>query len=106
MGAGALVDEARGWARDLLRAETRGWGDRPQAMRRLARRLGVPWRAIEALLYRPPKSIGAEIYLALAQAARGEGEAADDLQRRSDEIGDAIAALRAELAELRQALAR
>ena len=67
-----LVAEARGWAKDLTRRETRGPGDLDNAMRRVAGRIGVPYGALWSLRYRPPKGVLASIYFALRDAFEAE----------------------------------
>jgi hypothetical protein len=73
--AGIYVEEAARWARSLVHSEARGPGDHENAMRRVARRLHVPFNTLWRLHYRKPKTIGAEIFCAL-------GEAINDNQRR------------------------
>lgn len=105
MNAGVMVDEAADWARGLVEAETRGWGDQPAAMRRLAVRLGLPsWRVFWSLLYRRPKTIGAHIHAALRAAAAKQDEAARDLSDKSDELAAHLAQLEGDLAQLRAVL--
>ena len=67
-----LVADAADWARDLMLRETRGPGDLANAMRRVAARLGVPYGALWALRYRPPKGVLASIYFALRDACEAE----------------------------------
>lgn len=67
-----LVTEAAGWAEDLTRREARGPGDFANAMRRVASRLGVPYGALWALRYRPPKGVLASLYFALRDAREAE----------------------------------
>ncbi len=67
-----FVAEAAGWAEDLTRREARGSGDFANAMRRVASRLGVPYGALWALRYRPPKGVLASLYFALRDAREAE----------------------------------
>jgi hypothetical protein len=57
----ALVSDAQGWAKWLILQESRGPGDTENAMRRVAARYGVDFRALWALRYRPPKRIFADM---------------------------------------------
>ena len=66
--AGVYVEEASRWARSLVHSEARGPGDHQNAMRRVARRLHVPFNTLWRLHYRKPKTIGAEIFCALGEA--------------------------------------
>lgn len=68
MSAAAFVDQARDWARDVVNADVRGPGDLENAMRRVESRYGIPFAALWALRYRPPKDVAASIYLRLQQA--------------------------------------
>lgn len=67
--AALFVEEAALWARKLVCAEARGPGDYGNAMRRVARKIRVPWTALFNLHYRPPKHLAVEIYVALGEAA-------------------------------------
>ena len=49
--------EARTWANELVRRESRGPGDMENAMRRLEYRYGIPWRMFWSLRYRPPTDV-------------------------------------------------
>lgn len=68
MSAAALIDRARGMAAALISAESRGPGDTINAMRRIARRDGIPYAALWALRYKPPKDIYASIWVKLTAA--------------------------------------
>jgi hypothetical protein len=70
----ALVSDAQGWAKWLILQESRGPGDTENAMRRVAARYGVDFRALWALRYRPPKRIFADIYFVLRAAHAAECE--------------------------------
>ena len=69
---GATVEHASTLAEDLLRWETRGPGDTENAMRRLARRYGVPYATFWRLRYRQPKDIYLSVYLKLRAAYDAE----------------------------------
>lgn len=72
MRAEAFVEEASVWAKALVRQECRFPGDYLPAMRRVARRLGLPFSILWALHYRKPKSLAVERYAALARAYADE----------------------------------
>ena len=63
-----FVDRSKAWALALVRAESRGPGDMGEAMRRVARRIRIPFGRIWALHYRPPKDVPVSIYQSLALA--------------------------------------
>ncbi len=63
--AGACVDEAAGWADELVGVARKRGEDDPIAA--VAQQGRVPKYAVWSLLYRKPKRIGAEIYLALGR---------------------------------------
>lgn len=63
--ADAFVEEARLWAKELCRAESRGPGDYANAMTRIARGAAVPFGFLWNLHYRLPKSISAHLYASL-----------------------------------------
>ena len=75
------VDDASDWAKAIVLAETSCAGDYGNAMRRVARRLGIPHSLLWNLHYRPPKSIPADAFEALGtkyadeQKRRHQGEA-------------------------------
>ena len=66
--------DAKAWARELVRLETRCPGDTENAMRRLARRYDLSWRAFWTLRYRSPRDVAASVYLKLEAAYRAEIE--------------------------------
>lgn len=73
MAAGVYVEEAAEWARTLTRAESGGRpGHYAPAMKRVARRVGVPAGLLRDLHYRPPKTIAADRYAALGAAFTDE----------------------------------
>jgi hypothetical protein len=68
------VKQAREWADELIRAEARGPSDFGEAMRRVARKIGVSYSTLRGLRYRPPKDVGVSLYLTLHAAYRAECE--------------------------------
>lgn len=68
------AQQARTWADDLVRRETRGPGDMPRAMRRLEQRYGIPWRTFWELRYRPPADVFHGVWERLRQAHLAESE--------------------------------
>jgi hypothetical protein len=82
------VKQAQDWANELIRAEARGACDFGDAMRRVARKIGVSYSTLRGLRYRPPKDVGVSLYLTLHAAYRAEC----DRQARKLENEIAIAA--------------
>jgi hypothetical protein len=70
----AAVKQAQDWANELIRAEARGACDFGDAMRRVARKIGVSYSTLRGLRYRPPKDVGVSLYLTLQAAYRAECE--------------------------------
>ena len=66
------ADQAQTWANDLVRRETMGPGDMPNAMRRLEQRYGIPWRTFWELRYRPPQDVLHGVWERLRQAHLAE----------------------------------
>jgi hypothetical protein len=66
------VADARQWANELIRRESRGPGDLENAMRRLEARYGIPWRTFWALRYRAPADVFVGVYLQLKAAYESE----------------------------------
>jgi hypothetical protein len=64
--------DARSWATELIRRESRGPGDMENAMRRLGNRYGIPWRTFWTLKYRPPADVFVSVYLSLKRAYEAE----------------------------------
>ncbi len=92
MSDASVVSEAKGWANFLVRSESHGPGDTDNAMRRVARRYGLPNSTLWALRYRAPKDLLASVYLKLRSAYQAEHERqlarlADDLARTRQEAG-------------------
>jgi len=67
-----FVEQASAWSNDLIARESRGPGDMPNAMRRLARRYGLHYGTLRSLRYRLPKSITASAFAALRAAYEAE----------------------------------
>ena len=67
-------EQARTWAQDLVRRETRGPGDMERAMRRLEARYGIPWHTFWELRYRPPADVLHGVWERLRQAHQAEWE--------------------------------
>ncbi len=63
-----LVEQARVWLGFLCQQEANGPGEYGEAMRRLSRKLRVPFGFLSELTYRPPKRISAGRFLTLAAA--------------------------------------
>ena len=92
MSDASVVSEAKGWAGFLVHSESRGPGDTDNAMRRVARRYGLPHSTLWALRYRAPKDLLASVYLKLRSAYEAEHERqlarlADDLARTRQQTG-------------------
>jgi hypothetical protein len=99
----AIVDQARGWSRDIVNADVRGPGDLENAMRRAESRWGIPFAAMWALRYRPPKDVAASIYLRLRDAHAAMCEAQmrkfkDELDKTRRECGRDALLVRAAVA--------
>jgi hypothetical protein len=82
----AYVTDARNWAQELVRRETRGPGDQENAMRRLEARYGIPWRTFWSLKYRPPTDVFVSVYNRLHAAYRAECERQMRLLKHEIEI--------------------
>jgi hypothetical protein len=72
MSDGATVDMAASWADALVRSESRGPGDLDNAMRRVARKTGLPHALFWKLRYRRPKDVMASAFFTLRDAYRHE----------------------------------
>jgi hypothetical protein len=84
----AYVAEARHWAINMVRRESRGSGDRDRAMEAVARRCGggVTPSLIRSLHYRPPKNLLVTAYFAIASAYQAECEKQRKLLEHEIEI--------------------
>ena len=67
MESAAYVEEAQGWAKALVRAESRFPGDYGPAMARVASRIRVSFKILYRLHYEPPKSLTVEKYSRLGE---------------------------------------
>lgn len=83
------VADARHWANELVRRESRGSGDLENAMRRLESKYGIPWRIFWSLRFRPPTDVMVGIYLQLAAAYQAECERQQRLLDHEREITQA-----------------
>jgi hypothetical protein len=68
MNSAVFVDQARSHLKELVRVESRGWGDAENAMRRIAKREELSFSALWALTYKPPKSVCASVFYKLTLA--------------------------------------
>jgi hypothetical protein len=66
------IADARTWANELVRRESRGPGDMENAMRRLEARYGISWRTFWTMKYRPPTDVFVGVYLTLKAAYEAE----------------------------------
>lgn len=83
-------EQAQTWANYLVRRETRGPGDMPNAMRRLEARYGIPWRTFWELRYRPPADVLHGVWERLRQAHMAECDRQMRLLKHEIEITKAI----------------
>jgi len=95
----AFVEEAAGWAGFLLKTEVARHGDTDQAMRRAAKKAGVPHSRFWSLVRRPQtlKDIGASIYFSLHHAYQAECERQQRLLQHELDIARAKAGPRSAL---------
>lgn len=82
----SAVNDAKGWAKELVRRESRGPGDNFNAMKRVARRHEMSWRIFWTLRYRPPRDLMTGIYEKLRCAYLAECERQERLLRHEIEI--------------------
>lgn len=85
------VTDARTWANELIRRESRGPGDMENAMRRLEGRYGIPWRIFWQLRYRAPTDVMVGVYLRLRAAYQAECDRQERLLAHEIEITKAKA---------------
>lgn len=83
------ISDARSWANELIRRESRGPGDTENAMHRLEARYGIPWRTFWALRYRPPSDVFVSVYLNLRAAYEAECARQERLLRHERQITEA-----------------
>jgi hypothetical protein len=81
--------DARSWANELVRRESRGPGDMENAMHRLQSRYGIPWRTFWALRYRPPADVFVGVYLQLKAAYEAECQRQERLIAHERSIAEA-----------------
>lgn len=82
----SAIAEAQEWAKFLVHRESRGPGDRENAMGRLARRHGLTKGLIWSLLYRPPKDMLLTKFLSLQGAYIAECQRQEQALRHEREI--------------------
>jgi hypothetical protein len=85
------IADAKTWANELVRRESRGPGDMENAMRRLEARYGISWRTFWTLRYRSPDDVFVGVYLKLKQAYEAECARQERLLRHEREITKAKA---------------
>jgi hypothetical protein len=83
------VAEAREWAKFLVNRESRGPGDRENAMGRLARRHGITRGLLWSLLYRPPKDMLVSKFMSLQAAYIAECARQEAALRHERQITEA-----------------
>lgn len=83
------IADARAWANELIRRESRGPGDMENAMRRLEARYGIPWRTFWQLRYRAPKDVFVSVYLQLKSAYEAECGRQERLLKYERELTEA-----------------
>lgn len=66
------IEEATKWIKAMVHRESRGPGDRINALRRLSNRYGVPYNLMWSCLYRPPKDLYVSMYEKLRNAYEQE----------------------------------
>lgn len=66
------VEEATKWIKAMIHRESRGPGDRINAMRRISNRYGVPYNLMWSCLYRPPKDLYVSMHEKLLNAYEAE----------------------------------
>jgi hypothetical protein len=84
-----LTDNAREWANDLIRRESRGPGDLDGAMRRLEARYGIPATTFWRLRHGRVKEIFASTYVRLQAAYIAECERQTRILKTQAEIAKA-----------------
>lgn len=56
------VETAQKWVREMINRESRGPGDRVNAMRRISERNSISYNLLWSLLYRPPNDLLVSVY--------------------------------------------
>ncbi len=87
--ADVLTDNAREWAQELIRRESRGPGDLDGAMRRLEARYGIPATTFWRLRHGRVKEIFASTYVRLQAAYIAECERQTRILKTQAEIAKA-----------------
>jgi hypothetical protein len=86
----SAVADAREWAKALVNRESRGAGDRENAIDRLANRHdGLTRSLLWAMLYRPPKDMLVSKYESLRRAYLAECERQERALRHERQITEA-----------------
>lgn len=66
------VDTAQKWVREMINRESRGPGDRVNAMRRISDRNSLSYNLLWSLLYRPPNDLLVSVYERLGAVYENE----------------------------------
>ena len=66
------VEMAQDWVKLMVQRESRGAGDRINAMRRLSNRYGIPYSTLWSLSYRQPRDLWVSVYVKLEAAYHAE----------------------------------
>jgi hypothetical protein len=85
----SAIADAREWAKFLVHRESRGPGDRENAMERVARRHGLTRGLLWSLLYRPPKDMLVSKFMSLQAAYIAECERQENALRHERQITEA-----------------
>jgi hypothetical protein len=85
----SAIADAREWAKFLVHRESRGPGDRENAMERVARRHGLTKGLLWSLLYRPPKDMLLSKFVSLQEAYLAECERQANALRHLQQIEQA-----------------
>lgn len=86
----AAISEAREWAKFLVNRESRGPGDKENAMRRVSERHeGLSYGLLWSLFYRPPKDMMVSKYMSLREAFVAECQRQERALRHEREITEA-----------------
>ena len=97
------VEQAKGWANGLIRAQHRGPGDTTDAaIHRAAIKHGIDPKVLWRLRYRTPKDMLASVYLKIKAAYEAECERQEARLRHELEITKAIATSASALAAIRE----
>lgn len=83
------VSEAKEWASAMVLREMRSPGDMENAMHRLERRYGIPWRVFHNLKYRPPADVLVGVWRQLKSAYELECERQERLLAHERHLAEA-----------------